>query len=293
MLSYSKILTALALATPLAAGQSPEKSTVPLPPVPEFETSDPAVHGKQIAAYADLRDSGWKDEVGQGRMTLFDAGGDSVTRTYVRMVRDGRDQGDKSLVRFLSPAEIKGVAALTHEHPGSSDDNWLYLPANKRVRRISGANKTASFQGTEFTYEDLSNLAVVEYEWRFMNRTEIERNGEVIPVLRVEARPLYEDTGYSRLIVHFHAEHWRRERVEYFDRSGQRLKTQELSGWRHFGERFWRSQTIEMTNHQTGKRTHLVNSKTFVDLSRYKSSKTGQPRKNLDDTPFTTQALQK
>ena len=129
--------------------------SVPIPPQPEFNSADPVAYGTELASYADLYEQGWKDEVSQGRMTLFDAGGDSVERTFTRIVLEHAKDGDKSIIKFLKPAEIKGVAALTHENPGSSDDNWLYLPSNKRVRRISGANKTASFQGTEFTYEDL------------------------------------------------------------------------------------------------------------------------------------------
>ena len=133
-------------------------SGVPVPPQPEFTKNDPVAYGKQLASYMATFDEGWVDEVGQGTMTLFDSDGDSVRRTILRMIHERAVEGDKLIVKFMSPAEIKGVAALTHENPGRSDDNWLYLPATKRVRRVSGANNTASFQGTEFTYEDLSSL---------------------------------------------------------------------------------------------------------------------------------------
>ena len=174
-----------------------------IPELPTFKKEDAAEHGRQLAFYADRYDTGWIDEVSQGVMTLFDAGGDSVRRSFSRLILE-RPEGDKLISNFLSPAEIKGVAALTHEKPGASDDNWLYLPANKRVRRISGANKTASFQGTEFTYEDLSNLEIVEYDWRFLDETEIEHDGDTHKVWRVEARANYKNTGYSRIVVYYH-----------------------------------------------------------------------------------------
>lgn len=267
-------------------------SGVEVPAVPDFDTSDPVAHGTQVASFADRYDQGWYDEVSLGRMTLFDAGGDSVERKFTRMVLEDAEQGDKIIVRFLSPAEIKGVAALTHERAGESDDNWLYLPSNKRVRRISGANKTASFQGTEFTYEDLSNFEIQEYDWRFVDETSIERDGTEHPVYRVEGVPNYDDTGYSRILVYYHREHWRRERIEYFDKSGQHLKTQDLSEWKHIHGRFWRADSFVMANHLTGKRTELDQEKIYLNLSKYPSSRDGKPRENLDESRFTTQALE-
>ena len=289
-------LSALALicfgAALTAQREEENKSGVPFPEPPAFDASNPEAHGEAIALFADRFDHGWTDEVTRGRMTLFDAGGDSVQRTFSRMVLEDFEAGDKIIVRFLEPAEIKGVAALTHEQPGDSDDNWLYLPANKRVRRISGANKTASFQGTEFTYEDLSNLEIVEYDWRFLDEATLARDGEEVPVYRVEARPNYKDTGYSRIVVSWHRDEWRRERIEYYDKSGKHLKTQDSADWKLYHGRFWRAHHIVMDNHQTGKRTELEQQKTFLDLSKYKSSRTGKARSNLSDAQFTTQALQ-
>lgn len=264
-----------------------------LPTPPEFDVEDDAAHGTGIARFADRFDRGWYDEVLQGRMTLFDAGGDSVERRFSRMVLERPEEGDKLLIRFLAPAEIKGVAALTYENSGSSDDNWLYLPSTKRVRRISGANNTSSFQGTEFTYEDLSSLDPEEYEWRYLESLEIERGGETVPVHKLHARPTYADTGYSRLTVYYNRETWGQERIEYYDKSGTLLKTRESSAWEHLHDRYWRALSIEMTNHQTGKRTLLVTEKLYLDLSRYKSSKTGEPRSHLTESLFTTQALQR
>ena len=283
------LLTLVALSPAMAV--EPNTSGVPIPDAPSFTTADPDAHGLQIAEHVDRFDQGWVDEVLQGTMTLFDADGDSVRRTINRMVYERPEAGDKIITRFLSPAEIKGVAALTHESPGSADDNWLYLPANKRVRRIAGANNTASFQGTEFTYEDLGNLDPREYEWRFLEETTLERDGSSIPVYRLDARPTYADTGYSRLVVYVHRDHWRHERVEFFDKAGRLLKTRDATDWRQLHGRFWRSFRIEMTNHQTGKRTLLEQDRYFVNLSLYTSSRTGEPRPNLREDLFTTRSL--
>ncbi len=295
MMQFSALATSLFL---VAAAFAPQESggskpPVPVPKQPEFDKSSPEKHGMAIAEYADLFDSGWKDEVLQGRMTLFDAGGDSVERRFSRMVYERAKEGDKLIIRFLAPAEIKGVSALTFENPGGSDDNWLYLPSTKRVRRISGANNTASFQGTEFTYEDLANLDPSEYEWRLFGEEDLVRGEETTPVFRLEARPTYKDTGYQRLTVYLHRERWTQERIEYFDKSGTLLKTRDSGDWKQFHDRFWRASKIEMKNHQTEKRTVLVTEKQFLDVARYKSAKTGKWRSNLPESMFTTRSLER
>lgn len=273
-----------------AKAQKANSSGVPLPTLPKFKTDDAAVYGRQIADYADLYDTGWKDSYAASTMTLYAANGDSVKRKSVQMILEGSD-GDKSIVRFLTPAEIKGVAALTHEKPDANDDNWLYLPATKRVRRISGANKTASFQGTEFTYEDLSNRIVRKYDWRFVREGELEVDGVTQKTLEVEARPRYGNTGYSKLVIHYNAANWRQERVEFFDKAGRLLKVLSGSKWKLRHGRFWRPNVLEMKNVQTKKRTVLVTSTVLLNLALYKSKRTGKARKNMTNEMFTTRAL--
>lgn len=273
--------------------QEPARSVPPIPDPPKFNKEDLPSYGKQIATFADLYDRGWKDEVWQGSMVLYDAQGDSVTRRTMRMALENAEKGDKSLVKFLSPAEIKDVAALTHEHPESTDDNWLYLPASRRVRRISGANKTASFQGSEFTYEDLSNLEIRKYDWKYLEEAKYVRDGQEVRCLKVEARPNYDDTGYSRLVVWYNAETWAQEKIEYFDKAQEHQKTLSGSGWQHIHKRFWRPQSLDMVNHQTRKRTKLAMEQRFLNLSFYKSKRTGKYRANLTDEAFTTRKLEK
>ena len=265
-------------------------SGVPVPTLPEFDERDPARYGRQLADYADLYDSGWKDSYARSAITLFDANGDSVRRDSVQLILE-RPDGDKSIVRFLTPAEIKGVAALTHEHPDATDDSWLYLPATKRVRRISGANKTASFQGTEFTYEDLSNRIVAKYDWRFLGERDLETDAGVAPVYVLEARPRYADTGYSKLIIHMHRDAWRQERIEFFDKAGRLLKVLENRGWRRRHGRFWRADTVEMRNVQTKKRTVIDSSTQLLNMSLHVNQRTGEARPNFTDKQFTTAAL--
>ena len=258
---HTKTATAL-LAVALAAtlgtsARADNRSGVPIPPEPTFPTGDAGARGHAIAKHADAYDSGWVDQYLQARMTLIDARGEEVVRDTRGMTLEG-NAGDKALVRFMSPADIRGVAALIHEHPQTADDTWLYLPATRRVRRIAGANRTASFQGTEFTYEDLSSLIVERYDWRFLRETTITVDGKQESVYELEARPNYPDTGYSKLVLTINRDNFRVSRVEFYDKSGERLKTLSASKWKVYHGRFHRPLKLDMQNHQTGKSTELI-----------------------------------
>jgi len=282
---------ALVWVLPVPAMAVDNTSGVEIPAQPKFDKSDPASYGLQLAQYADAFDTGWVDQYSKSRMTLFDARGDSVARAVTQTLLEGKN-GDKSLARFMSPAEIRGVAALTHEHPESTDDSWLYLPASRRVRRVSGANRTASFQGTEFTYEDLSTLIIPRYDWTFLADDRLQVDGKEEPVFKLEAKPNYKDTGYSKLVIYLNSKHWRPERIDYYDKAGELLKTLSNSTWTHQHGRFWRAAKVEMSNHQTRKRTVIDVSSVFLNLSLYKR-KDGTPRANLTEKHFTRRVLEK
>lgn len=287
------VLAGLVLAGLVLAGTSTaaaEGTVPPLPPVPKFKTQDAAAHGRQIADYQEQRDSGWIDAYSKSKMTLIDGRGDSVTRDVTQMTLEG-DSGDKSLSRFLSPADVRGVSALIHEHPKATDDSWLYLPASRRVRRISGANRTASFQGTEFTYEDLSSVEPSRYGWRFLSEETLKEHGKNVQVYKLEATPNYKDTGYAKLTFYVNKKEWRTEKVDYFDKAGRLLKTLVFSKFKHHHKRFWRATKLDMQNHQTRKRTLLETKAQFINLAMYKK-KDGSPRNNLSEAQFTRRALE-
>lgn len=286
----AKAFVVIAYVFSASAVHADNSSGVPIPETPAFPTGDPVARGHAIAAHAEAYDSGWVDQYTQAQMTLIDARGEKVVRDTRAMVLEG-SQGDKGLVRFMSPADIRGVAALIHEHPQAVDDTWLYLPATRRVRRIAGANRTASFQGTEFTYEDLSSLIVERYDWRFLRETTLTVDGKAEPVYELEARPNYQDTGYSKLILTVNRDNFRTSRVEFFDKAGEPLKTLVASDWKLYHGRFHRPLKLDMTNQQTGKRTVIEAVSLFVNLSLYQR-RDGSARSNLNDDQFTRRALE-
>ena len=158
----------------------------------------------------------------------------------------------RSLIRFLAPATIAGTAFLTWEKNGP-DDQWLYLPALGRVKRIAASGKTGTFAGTEFTYEDLGGRDLDEYEHRLVREETIE--GEAADV--VESIPRDEESGYSRILSWVSRERRVILRAEYYDRRGALLKRSTASQFEK-ADGVWRFKRVVMENLRTGRSTEMI-----------------------------------
>jgi len=209
--------------------------------------------GREIALEADRRDQGFGDFTGELTMVLRDRQGREVERALRSRNLEVEDDGDKTMIIFDSPPDVEGTALLVHSHKTGDDDLWLYLPALKRVKRISGSNKSGPFMGSEFAYEDLSSVEVEKYRHRFLREDELD--GEAVYV--VERIPLDERSGYTKQVVFFDRDDYRTLRVDYFDRKGELLKTLRQRDYELYLEKFWRPHVLEMVNHQTGKESEL------------------------------------
>lgn len=141
-------------------------------PTPSGATQDPAARGKAVASESHRRDLGFGNTKSELKMILENRKGRTsvrLMRLYILEVQDEND-GDKSLVIFDEPRDIKGTALLSYAHILKDDDQWLYLPALKRVKRISSSNKSGPFMGSESAYEDITGkktkLLYKKYEFQ-------------------------------------------------------------------------------------------------------------------------------
>ena len=124
--------------------------------------------GLAIAIEADKRDEGFGDSTANMTMELKNKQGDSSIR-YIRIkTLEIIGDGDKSMSIFDEPADVKGTAFLTFSHAVKPDEQWLYLPALKRVKRINSKNKSGPFMGSEFAYEDISSQEVEKYNFTYL-----------------------------------------------------------------------------------------------------------------------------
>ena len=210
--------------------------------------------GLLIAVEADKRDTGWVDQTADLEMILTNKHGESSHRTMRLKTLEVDGDGDKSLTIFDNPKDIKGTAFLSHTHALKPDDQWLYLPALKRIKRISSANKSGPFVGSEFAYEDLSSQELEKYTYKWLRDEAI--NGHDVFV--IERFPQYKNSGYTRQISWIDKDMYQSRKVEFYDRKNSLLKTLVFSDYEQYLDKFWRPGKMEMVNHLTGKRTDLI-----------------------------------
>jgi len=209
--------------------------------------------GLEIAVATDKRDTGWGSMRAQMEMILENRAGKTSTRKIESRQLEVEGDGDKSLSLFKEPRDVAGTAMLTFTHGLDPDDQWLYLPALKRVKRISSKNQSGPFMGSEFAFEDLGSQEVEKYSYAYLRD---EACGEGLECFVSERVPQYENSGYSRQITWIDKAEYRALKIEFYDRKNSLLKTLEFSGYNEY-EGYWRADQYRMENHQTGKKTIL------------------------------------
>ncbi len=212
--------------------------------------------GFEIAARSDRSDRGFSDSTVDLKMVLRNAANKESSRTLVIKTLEIPDEnvGDKSLVVFDSPRDINGTALLSHAKILDPDDQWLYLPALKRVKRISSTNKSGPFVGSEFAFEDFTATELNKYTYKWLRE---EPCGEFTCDV-VERYPRYENSGYTKQISWVDQSVYQVRQVDFYDRKDSLLKTLTLLDYKEYEGSYWRSHKFVMKNHQTGKSTELI-----------------------------------
>ncbi len=221
---------------------------------PLFSAAEtPQEKGLAIATEIDKRDSGFADMTAQMTMELRNKHGDSSLRFIRLKTLEVAGDGDKSMSVFDKPADVSGTAFLTFSHAREADEQWLYLPALKRVKRINSKNKSGPFMGSEFAYEDLASQEVEKFTYKYLKDETV--NG--VDTFVIERYPAYEHSGYQRQVAWINKTEYRPEKIVFYDRKDSLLKTLTYSGYQKYLDRFWRADQMHMENHQTEKSTVL------------------------------------
>jgi len=215
--------------------------------------------GIEIAREADARDDGFADNQASLQMILKNRQGHTSTRLLRNRSLEVSNDGDKLLVLFDQPRDVKGTAFLVFSHGTGPDDQWLYLPALKRVKRIASNNKSGPFMGSEFAYEDLASQELDKYDYRFIGEETLDGT----PTFVIERIPHDPKSGYARQVVWYDQAEYRLQKIDFYDRKNDKLKTLVYSGYQQYLGKYWRANRMFMQNHQTGKSTELL----FEDYS--------------------------
>ncbi|MCI5222345.1 MAG: outer membrane lipoprotein-sorting protein [Candidatus Electrothrix sp. AR4] len=215
----------------------------------------PEEKGLAIAVEADRRDQGFGDSTADMLMILRNRNGQESRREITRKILEINGEGDKSLLVFHTPHDVRGTAFLSFSHTVGDDERWLYLPALKRVKRINSRNKSGSFMGSEFSYEDISSDEFKKYTYTYLRDEAIEEHDCTVS----EYHPVdLENSGYSRQIVWRDKKEYLVRKVEYYDRKNSHLKTLTMKDYQQYLGKYWRAQELRMVNHENGKSTELI-----------------------------------
>lgn len=238
--------------------------------------ASPEETGLKIAKEAYDRDKGFGNFTANQTMVLRNKQGRESRRELRIKVLEVEGSGNKSLFVFDRPRSVKGTAFLIHAHKKKADDQWLYLPALKRVKRISSSNRSGSFMGSEFSYEDLGAQEVEKYKYKYLRD---EACGKLTCTV-VEQMPTAKRSAYRRQIVWRDKTELRAWKVAYYDRRNSHLKTLTFAKYKRHLDRFWRAGEMTMVNHLNGKSTVMLWSdyKFGTDVTEREFTRTGLKR---------------
>jgi len=216
------------------------------------------VTGLQIMQRVDNRDDG--DDLTQTiNQQLIDRRG-GVRQRYMVALRKDFGKDSQSISYFLKPSNIRDTALLTYDYDGvvKDDDQWLYLPALKRVRRISSSDRGDYFMGTDFTFEDVKQTPELEdYNWTLSGSETIDGHDCWVVQGVPKTDDLKKNLGYSKTVNYIRKDINLAIRINYWDRKGQKLKHFNATDVKQI-QGVWTATKMVMENTQTGHRTEML-----------------------------------
>ena len=216
---------------------------------------DATAEGKRIFAEVSARNGGYGDQQANVTMELRRKSGGTTTRVMKLATIEVPNDGARTIVLFNNPVDVKGTEVLTYTHSSADDEQWIYLPAFKRVKQISDANKTTSFMGSEFSYEDLNslNIQLPKFDYRLLRTEDLDGT----PCQVVERVPRYARSAYKRQVVWVDRERSIVLKIEYYDTKDVLAKTLSLTKFRKYLTSLWRADEMSMVS-VTGDSTLLT-----------------------------------
>ncbi|MCB9495760.1 MAG: outer membrane lipoprotein-sorting protein [Fibrobacteria bacterium] len=209
-----------------------------------------AARGEWVARRSIAADSGFKDASSGLLLQIIEPDGRVMDRNIELRALEVPGDGEKTLMLFRTPRDVAGSAFLTHSHADGTDEQWLFLSALKRVKRISSSNRGGSFFGSEFAFEDLSSMELGRFRYEFL--------GEEGGAYKVRLSPTDAGSVYREIDAWYDKATFRVERMELAGKRDGLGKTMRMTGYRLLNDKYWRPDTIEMENRGNGRRSRFV-----------------------------------
>lgn len=232
------------------------------------DSGDATLRGSEILRKVDDTMNNFDDQTFDNTMRVIEGNGSARERRF----RTWQRRGGRRLVRFTAPADVAGTAVLVE----SRDMTYVYLPGYKRVRRVAGHARSQTFLGSDFTFEDVSDVVMSDKYTAVLT-------GETADEWMLELRPKSPgETEYARLAMIVSRKLLHYTKLEYFDAAGQKIKTQTEGEFTWFEkDRDWTPGLVTMTDHRRADHRTEVRIKVVATNSR------------LPDEMFTPRELER
>jgi hypothetical protein len=213
----------------------------------------PQEKGLRIVTAAYDAGKGFGSAEMSGEMILRDSGGNRGVRSFHAKALEIGKGANRTLIVFDRPRDIAGTALLTYFET-SGDQQWVYFPSIKRVKRISATTKTSSFAGSEFTYEDLTGVPIDRFRYNWLREEPCPQKTDLTCDV-IERYPLDRDSGYRKHVFWMDQNDFRIFRIDFYDRKDTRIKTLTVADYKKYKDKYWRATQSMITNLRTGKNT--------------------------------------
>lgn len=215
---------------------------------------DPAAKGQAIADTAYKKSENFGDMQAEAQMRIRNGRGGEALRTLKIQLLDLPGSAGNGLTLVQSPKDVKGTALLTHTDAKGENEQWLYMPALKRVKRIASSGRSGPFMGSEFSFEDFSAQLPEKYKFLWLRN---EACGSWTCEV-VERRPKdAAESSYSKAVVWLDQKELRMQKVEFYDAQGALIKTLTASDYQQYEKKHWRAGKLVMLNARTHAETEL------------------------------------
>lgn len=206
-----------------------------------------------------------RDEESRAVMRLIDSSGKSTEREMASYSIKEADGTNRALTKFLAPADIRDVGLLTWERGAAGDDQWLYLPALRSVKRIAAGGKKNKFMGSDLTFEDLRPENLETHAYNLLRSEDLDGQ----PCYVVEALPATdsekEDSGYSKRVAWVRKDILVTVKTEYYDTHDRLVKIALASDFKNIRDQMWRSDKGVVEDLVSHHKTEMQTNKRIMD----------------------------
>ncbi|MCW9026045.1 MAG: outer membrane lipoprotein-sorting protein [Thiovulaceae bacterium] len=241
-----------------------------------------AITGLEIAQKVHDREDG-DNSTANMRMVLINKSGQKRERELKTFTKD-KGEDELKMMFFLSPADVENTAFLTYDYDDSDkdDDQWLYLPELKKVKRIASSDKSSSFMGSDFTYSDMTNRNVEDYTYKVMKETNVDGHKVWQMLVTPKSKKTIDETGYTKSIVFVRQDNFVIIQALHYVKAGKKLKYMKVLGLEKV-EGVWTVTKMQMVTKKGRKTLHKT-------LFEFRDIKYNQ---DLEESFFETRTLKK